>query len=348
MQQIFHLNTNFIKACYGEAVNQMPVWFMRQAGRYQPEYRAIRKENTLMEIVFQPDLCAHVTKLPVEQLGVDAAILFSDIMTPVKALGIDFEIKPGFGPYVEKPVRSIEQITALKSPDFSKEVAYVGTTIELLRQQLKVPLIGFCGAPYTLAYYLVEGGKSKSWQHLHGMMYANDGRWQQLMQHLAVSMSAYLKYQVAKGAQAVQLFDSWAGDLSFEDYEQFVFPYVQHIFEELKSVEVPKIYFGLKTSHLFPLLQQYACEVIGIDHTISITKAYKALGETKALQGNLAPTALFADRSILDKKIDSILEAQKRLNKPSFIFNLGHGCLPEMKSENLKYVVDYVHEKTKV
>jgi len=272
------LNTNFIKACYGEAVNQIPVWFMRQAGRYQPEYRAIRKENTLMEIVYQPELCAHVTELPVEQLGVDAAILFSDIMTPVKALGIDFDIKPGFGPYVEKPVRSLEQIAALKNPDFSQEVDYVGATIKLLRQQLNVPLIGFCGAPYTLAYYLVEGGKSKSWQHLHGMMYTKDERWQKLMQHLAVSMAAYLKYQVQCGAQAIQLFDSWAGDLSYQDYEKFVFPYVHHIFETLKDVDVPKIYFGLKTSHLFPLLKQYACEVIGIDHTISINTARQVLG----------------------------------------------------------------------
>lgn len=319
---------------------------MRQAGRYQPEYRAIRKENTLMEIVYQPELCAHVTQLPVEQLGVDAAILFSDIMTPVKALGIDFDIKPGFGPYVEKPVRTLEQIVALKNPDFTKEVNYVGATIELLRTWLTVPLIGFCGAPYTLAYYLVEGGKSKSWQHLHGMMYANDERWHQLMQHLAVSMAAYLKYQVAKGAQAIQLFDSWAGDLSFEDYERFVFPYVLHIFEELKVVDVPKIYFGLKTSHLFPLLQQYACEVIGIDHTISINTARATLGDAKALQGNLPPTALFADRSILHAKIDFIIDQYQQHYNKGFIFNLGHGCLPEMQGEDLKYVVDYVHGKT--
>jgi len=338
------LNTNFIKACYGEAVSQIPVWFMRQAGRYQPEYRAIRKENTLMEIVYQPELCAHVTQLPIEQLGVDAAILFSDIMTPVKAIGIDFDIKPGFGPYVEKPVRTLEQITALKNPDFSKAVDYVGTTIELLRKRLSVPLIGFCGAPYTLAYYLVEGGKSKSWQHLHGMMYANDERWQKLMQHLAVSMAAYLKYQVHSGAQAIQLFDSWAGDLSYQDYEQFVFPYVHHIFENLKDVEVPKIYFGLKTSHLFPLLKQYSCEVIGIDHTISINTARQVLGDKIALQGNLPPTALFADRQVLNTKIDLILDQYRQLGKQGFIFNLGHGCLPEMKSEDLKYVVDYVHD----
>jgi len=329
-------------------VDQVPIWFMRQAGRYQPEYRAIRKENTLMEIVYQPELCAQVTLLPVEQLGVDAAILFSDIMTPVKALGIDFDIKPGFGPYVEKPVRTMDTIAALKNPDFSKEVPYVGEAIKLLRQQLQVPLIGFCGAPYTLAYYLVEGGKSKSWQHLHGMMYANDDRWHQLMQHIAKAMVAYLKYQAVSGAQALQLFDSWAGDLSFEDYEQFVFPYVHYIFEELQDVEVPKIYFGLKTSHLFPLLKQYACEVIGIDHTIAITKAHEVLGASKGLQGNLPPTVLFASKEILDRKIDTILHQIKQFKNKGFIFNLGHGCLPEMQTKDLKYVVDYVHRQTTV
>jgi len=336
------LNDNFIKACYGKSVSQIPVWFMRQAGRYQPEYRAIRQKNTLMEIVNNPTLCAEVTLLPVEQLGVDAAILFSDIMTPVTAMGIDFEIKTGFGPYVGNPIRTTDQIKQLSNKDFSVATPYVGDAIKLIREKLEVPLIGFCGAPYTLAYYLVEGGKSKSWNYLHGMMYANDERWQQLMQHIANSMVAYLKYQVNSGAQALQLFDSWAGDLSFDDYEKYVFPYVYDIFDKLSEVEVPKIYFGLKTSHLFPLLKQYKCEVIGVDHTMSIPNAKASLGN-KAIQGNLPPTALFAHKAILTKKIEDILEQFKTCENKGFIFNLGHGCLPEMKSEDLKYVVEQVH-----
>lgn len=213
------MNDNFIKACYGEAISQIPVWFMRQAGRYQQEYRAIRQKNTLMEIVCNPQLCAEVTLLPVSQLGVDAAILFSDIMTPVAAMNIDFEIKAGFGPYVEKPIRTLAQIQALGQKDFASATPYVGDAIKLIREKLEVPLIGFCGAPYTLAYYLVEGGKSKSWNYLHGMMYANDERWPKLMKHIADNMAVYLKYQVDNGAQALQLFDSWAGDLSYDDYE---------------------------------------------------------------------------------------------------------------------------------
>jgi len=337
------LNDNFIKACYGQPVSHIPVWFMRQAGRYQPEYRAIRKKNTLMEIVYNPELCAEVTLLPVSQLGVDAAILFSDIMTPVTAMGIDFEIKAGFGPYVEKPIRTLAQIKQLTQKDFNTATPYVGEAIKIIREKLEVPLIGFCGAPYTLAYYLVEGGKSKSWNFLHGMMYDNDERWQKLMQHIANVMVDYLKYQAANGAQALQLFDSWAGDLSFDDYEKYVFPYVFDIFDKLSAVEIPKIYFGLKTSHLFPLLKQYKCEVIGIDHTISISKARENLGESKALQGNLAPTALFADKAILTQKISNILAHFKANNNKGFIFNLGHGCLPEMNSLDLKYVVDKVH-----
>jgi len=337
------LNDNFIKACYGQKVSQIPVWFMRQAGRYQPEYRAIRQKNTLMEIVYNPELCAEVTLLPVSQLGVDAAILFSDIMTPVTAMNIDFEIKAGFGPYVEKPIRTLAQIQALTQKDFAAATPYVGDAIKLIREKLEVPLIGFCGAPYTLAYYLVEGGKSKSWNYLHGMMYAKDERWSQLMKHIADTMTVYLKYQVENGAQALQLFDSWAGDLSYDDYEKYVFPYVFEIFDNLSGVEVPKIYFGLKTSHLFPLLKQYKCEVIGVDHTIEITTAKEGLGKDIALQGNLAPTALFADKAILTQKVNHILEQYQTFDNKGFIFNLGHGCLPEMNSNDLKYVVEQVH-----
>jgi len=313
------LNDNFIKACYGQAVSQIPVWFMRQAGRYQPEYRAIRQKNTLMEIVYNPELCAEVTLLPVSQLGVDAAILFSE------------------------PIRTLAQIQALTQKDFAAATPYVGDAIKLIREKLEVPLIGFCGAPYTLAYYLVEGGKSKSWNYLHGMMYSNDERWPKLMKHIADVMTVYLKYQADNGAQALQLFDSWAGDLSYDDYEKYVFPYVYEIFEGLSSLEVPKIYFGLKTSHLFPLLKQYKCEVIGVDHTIEITNAKEGLGEDKALQGNLAPTALFADKAILTQKVNHILKQYQAYDNKGFIFNLGHGCLPEMKSEDLKYVVELVH-----
>lgn len=336
-------NDNFLRACKIQPVDHTPVWYMRQAGRYQPEYRAIKKKYSLIEIVKHPEVCTEVTLLPVQQLGVDAAILFSDIMTPIESMGIPNEIKANYGPHISSPIRTTSDVEKIVIPEFEEAIPYVGKTIELLRQELNVPLIGFCGAPFTLASYIIEGGPSKNYSNTKMMMYAAPKDWHALMEKLSSGMANYLAYQVKSGTQALQIFDSWVGNLSLLDYEQYIFPHMKNLFAQLKekNVNVPIIHFGVNTSHLLEKLKEAGGDVIGLDWKTDITDAWKRLGYEVAVQGNLDPGLLHAPWELLKERVDLILN---QANRNGFIFNLGHGITPDVRVDVLKKLTEYVHQ----
>lgn len=337
-------NDTFLKACRKEAVPYIPVWYMRQAGRYQKEYRDIRKKYSFFEINENPEVCAKVTRLPVEQLGVDAAILFADIMTPIKASGIEVEIVEGKGPVIANPIRSMTDLSHFGDLHPERDLPYIAETIRLLREQLSVPLIGFAGAPFTLASYLIEGGPSKDYHKTKGFMYAQPDVWQALMDKLADIMITYLRSQIEAGAQAVQVFDSWVGAVGADDYEQYIAPTMEKIFSEIKKTGVPSIYFGSGTAHLLKIWNQLPADVLSVDWRISIDEV-RALGVDKALQGNLDPSMLLAPWEMLSTRVKAILDQGKK--QPGYIFNLGHGIFPEVDGNVLKKLTEWVHDYTK-
>ncbi|GAB7388575.1 uroporphyrinogen decarboxylase [Bacillaceae bacterium] len=337
-----HLNDTFLRACRKEETETVPVWYMRQAGRYQPEYRKIREKYSLLEICRIPELCAEVTVLPVKQLGVDAAILFSDIMVPLGPMGVKYDIVANRGPVLEKPFRTKEDIERLKPLHPEEDLPYVLRAIELLTQELHVPLIGFAGAPFTLASYMVEGAPSRSYIRTKELMYSEPSVWKTLMDKLADMIVAYLKAQIAAGAKAVQIFDSWIGALSPEDYAQYVHPTMRRIFAELKDLAAPKIYFGVGAGELLSLWRDLDTDVIGLDWRISIREGRRRTGGKFALQGNLDPTLLLAPWHVIEERARRIIE--EGIEKPGFVFNLGHGVLPEVSGETLKRLTDFVHE----
>lgn len=321
----------------------MPVWFMRQAGRYQPEYREIRKNNSLLEICRQPELCAHVTTLPVEQLGVDAGILFSDITLPLEPMGIRFEIKEGVGPVIFNPIATEHDVDSLRPVDAERNIDYVGETIGILSRDLPVPLIGFVGAPFTLASYMIEGGPSKNYYNTKRMMYNSPEVWHKLMHFLAVQMGDYLAYQIRKGCAAVQVFDSWVGSLSIADYEQYIFPHMETLFSRLTDYLVPKIHFGVNTAHLLHKMETCGATVVGLDWRTSVGFANSVLSKGTVTQGNIDPALLLAPWDIVQKRIDELLQD---VSKRPHIFNLGHGIMPQATSERLRKITQYVHEQT--
>lgn len=337
-------NDTFLKACRKEAVPYIPVWYMRQAGRYQPEYRDIRKKYSFFEINENPEVCAEVTRLPVEQLGVDAAILFADIMTPIKSVGVSVDIVEGKGPVIANPIRSLADIKKIGDLAPDRDLPYIGETIRLLREQLSVPLIGFAGAPFTLASYLIEGGPSKDYHKTKGFMYAKPDVWRALMAKLADITVIYLQSQIEAGAQAVQVFDSWVGSVGADDYEAYIAPTMRVIFSELKKTGVPTIYFGSGTAHLLTIWNELPVDVLSIDWRITID-AVRALGVEKALQGNLDPSVLLAPWPQLEAKAKAILDQGQK--QPGYIFNLGHGIFPEVDIEQLKRLTAFVHTHTK-
>ncbi|MBS7530530.1 uroporphyrinogen decarboxylase [Hazenella sp. IB182353] len=338
-------NDVFLRACRGEETPYVPVWYMRQAGRYQPEYRAIRKKYTFFEMSEIPEVCAEVTRLPVEQLGVDAAILFADIMTPLQHIGIDVEIKSGVGPVISNPIRSKRDVDLLGEIEPEKDVHTTLEAIRLLRQQLSVPLIGFAGAPFTLASYMIEGGPSKGYHMTKSMMHADPKTWRLLMEKLGKMTIDYLKAQVAAGAQALQVFDSWVGSVNAQDYQTFILPIMEEIFSELKKTGVPLIYFGIGTGHLLNEWNKLPVDVIGLDWRTSIDQA-RNMGITKTLQGNLDPSLLLASWEAIEKNTKQILD--QGIKKPGYIFNLGHGIFPDVQVETLQKLTAYVHKYTQV
>jgi uroporphyrinogen decarboxylase len=338
------MNTTFLKACRGEKVPYTPVWLMRQAGRYLPEYQAVRSKVTFLELCKTPELAAEVTIQPVDILGVDAAILFCDILVPLEAMGAPLEFHDKRGPVFPEPIRDQSAVDRLHIPDPEDELGYVMDAIRLLRRELaqKVPLIGFAGAPFTLATYLIEGGSSKNFYLTKKMMYTAPELYGQLLTKLTDCTVSYLKAQAAAGAQALQIFDSWAGVLAPCDYEQFALPYVKTIISELKkSTDVPLIYFANNGATLLPMTKTVGADVLGLDWRLPLDEAVRQVGTTVSLQGNLDPCALLLPHDKLEKRVGRILEQAKGAR--GHIFNLGHGILPEIPPEQAKFMVDAVH-----
>ncbi len=312
-----------------------------------PEYRAIREKYSLIEICYQPELAAEVTLQPVRAFGVDAAILFADILLPAIPLGVGLEFAKGEGPVLQKPVRTMEDVRALRAVDAETDLGYVMEAIRILRRELNgTPLIGFCGAPFTVASYIIEGGSSREFLKTKTMMYSTPGVFHALMDRLADVFSDYLTAQIRAGAQAVQVFDSWAGALSPSDYETFALPYSQRVLTAAKQSGVPVIHFGTNTTTLLPAMKRAGGDVIGLDWRIPLDDGWSLLGEDIAVQGNLDPAALFAPLPELRRRVHDVL---RRANgRPGHIFNLGHGILQHTPVEHVKAVVEMVHEYSRV
>jgi uroporphyrinogen decarboxylase len=338
------MNDRFLKACRREQVDCTPAWFMRQAGRYMAEYRAIRAKHTLLEICAQPELAAEVTLQPIRAFNMDAAILFADILLPLMPMGIDLEFAKGEGPVIHNPIGSRADVEALRKVDPHESLAHVLEAVKLVRRELdgKTPLIGFVGAPFTLASYIIEGGSSRSFTKTKRLMYSDTRTWHILMSKLGCVIADYLTAQVKAGAQAVQLFDSWVGALSPDDYREYVLPHSRFIIEQVQRTGVPIIHFGTDTATLLPLLKEAGGDVIGLDWRIDLDRGWETIGFDRAVQGNLDPAALFAPRDELERRVKIIL--QQAANRPGHIFNLGHGILQETPVENVKAVVEMVHE----
>jgi uroporphyrinogen decarboxylase len=338
-------NDTFLKAARGEKTSYTPVWYMRQAGRSQPEYRKLKEKYSLFEITHQPELCAYVTRLPVEQYDVDAAILYKDIMTPLPSLGVNVEIKAGIGPVIENPIRSYQDVERLGEIHPEDDIPYVLDTIRLLtNEQLSVPLIGFAGAPFTLASYMIEGGPSKNYHKTKAFMYGEPLAWQLLMEKLGTMTIEYAKAQIKAGAKAIQIFDSWVGALNVTDYQKYIKPTMHRIFSTLKEENVPLIMFGVGASHLINEWNDLPVDVIGLDWRMEIKEA-RTLGVTKTLQGNLDPSLLMAPWEQIEKRAKEILD--QGLAQPSHIFNLGHGVFPDVNPDTLKRLTAFVHDYTK-
>lgn len=337
-------SARFLRACRREPVDRTPVWFMRQAGRYMAEYRAIRAHHTLLEICAQPDLATEVTLQPIERLGVDAAILFADILLPLVPMGLDLEFAAGEGPVIHNPVRSASDVERLVVLDAEEATPAVLETIRLVRRELAgrgVPLIGFAGAPFTVASYAIEGGSSRHYLNTKKMIYGAPEVWAALMEKLADMTARYLIGQIQAGAQAVQLFDSWVGALSPGDYERSVLPYVRQIVDRVRPHGVPIIIFGTNTATLLPLMASTGADVVGLDWRIPLDEGWERVGAEHAVQGNLDPTLLFAPRDVIERQVRDILARAN--NRPGHIFNLGHGILPQTPVENVQFVVELVH-----
>ncbi len=335
------MNDIFLKACRGEKVPYTPVWIMRQAGRYLPEYQAVRAEVDFLTLCKTPELAAKVTMQPVEKLKVDAAILFSDILIAVEAMGMHLEFSDKKGPVLGDPVRTKSGVDRLVIPDTEDSMPFVLEAIRILRSQLTVPLIGFSGAPFTLATYMIEGGSSKNFLNTKRMMFQNPGLFSLLMDKITITVISYLTSQVRAGAQAVQLFDTWAGTLAPGDYKEFVLPHVKKAIAELKKEGVPVIYFVNECAALLKEIRKTSADVIGIDWRVDLKDAVKGIGKKFAVQGNLDPCALFLPREKMEDKVKDIL--WKGEFAKGHVFNLGHGILPESPVENAVALVEAVH-----
>lgn len=338
-------NDTILRAYRGEKTGHTPAWYMRQAGRSQKEYLKIRETHTLFEITHDPEICAYVTRLPVENYGNDAAILYKDIMSPLPAMGMNVEIKSGIGPVIDNPVESKQDIERLGILDPKKDIPYVLDTIKLLtKDQLTVPLIGFSGAPFTLASYMIEGGPSKTHGKTKAFMYKNETAWFLLMDRLADMIITYTKAQIEAGVSAIQIFDSWIGALNATDYRYFIKPVMEKIFTELKPMGVPLILFGIHTRHLLRDFNDLPVDVIGLDWRTSIKEA-RELGVTKVLQGNLDPALLLADWEIIERRTKEILD--EGLADGNHVFNLGHGVTPDVEPATLKKLTELIHSYSK-
>jgi uroporphyrinogen decarboxylase len=356
-------NNRFLKACRREEVDRTPVWFMRQAGRYMPEYRAVRARHSLLEIVKTPELAVEVTLQPIRAFDLDAAIIFADLLPPLEGMGLQLTYEKGEGPVIHNPLRTPADIAALRVPDPRVSVGYTLEAIRLAKRELadRVPLIGFAGAPFTLASYAIEGGGSRDYRRTKQLMHAQPDAWHMLMSKLSAMVSDYALAQVAAGADAVQIFDSWAGALAPDDYAEYVLPYVQRVIAGMRGLEIgawgsgasnsqslapspqppPVIYFGTDMSGMLPLLRQTGADVIGVDWRIQLDDAWAQLGPGLAVQGNLDPMTLFAPWPQIEARAAAILD--RAAGRPGHIFNLGHGILTETPVDHVARLAEFVH-----
>ena len=337
------MNDRFLRACRREPVDRTPVWFMRQAGRYMKEYQAVRKRHSILEVCKTPELAMEVTLQPIKRFPLDAAIIFADILLPLEGMGLQLEFIESKGPVFHNPVRSQEDITRLRSVD-GEAFGYAGEAIRHTRQALagRVPLIGFAGAPFTLASYAIEGGSSRDYRRTKDMMFACPDLWNALLTKLANGVIEYLRVQIQAGAQAIQLFDSWVGCLSPDDYEEYVLPHTQRIFDALAAEGIPKIYFGTGTATLLPLMRKTGCDVMGLDWRVRLDEAWATIGYDLAVQGNLDPLVLGAPIKEIERRVRRIL--QQANGRVGHIFNLGHGILPHIPVESVEAAIDFVHQ----
>ncbi|HEY1465286.1 MAG TPA: uroporphyrinogen decarboxylase [Terriglobales bacterium] len=336
-------NSRFVKACKALPVDRTPVWFMRQAGRYMAEYRAVRKQHSLIEICKNPQLAAEVTITAAEILGVDAAIIFADLLLPLEVMDLPFHFASGEGPIVENPIKNKEDVDRLSTENAS-DLGYVSEAVKLVCQHFgsKLPVIGFCGAPFTLASYMIEGCGSRNYLQTKKMMYSSPKVWDELLRKLVSVTSEYALEQVRAGADVIQVFDSWVGCLSVEDYRQYVLPRTTELIQKIKKSGVPVIYFGTETATLLKSMQQTGADVIGLDWRIPLDEGWQSLGMQGSVQGNLDPVLLFAEWKEIKSRAEDILKRAQ--GRPGHIFNLGHGILPETPVENVKALAEFVQE----
>jgi len=332
----------FLAACRGEKVDHVPVWFMRQAGRSLPEYRKLREGVPMLESCTRPEMVVEITMQPVRRYGVDAAIFYSDIVVPLKAIGVDLDIVPGTGPVVAKPIRTVKDVEQQLRELTPADVPYVTESVRGLVSELgTTPLIGFAGAPFTLASYLIEGGPSRDHRLTKELMYRDPATWEALLGRLATIAATFLRVQVQAGAKAVQLFDSWAGSLSREDYVKYVKPYAKRVLDAVADLDVPRIHFGVGTGELLGEMGDAGADVVGVDWRVSLSDALARVGSGRSVQGNLDPTVLFAPDEVMRAKATAVLDAGRSAR--GHVFNLGHGVLPATDPDALKRLVDHVH-----
>ena len=333
----------FVRACLRKPVDRTPVWFLRQAGRYMQEYRDVRKHHTLVEICKQPELAAEVTITAAEKLGVDAAIIFADLLLPLEPMGLPFEFQAGEGPVVHHPVRTAADIAALRT-DRADDLAYVARAIEKVAAHFRdrLGIIGFCGAPYTLASYMIEGGGSRNYILTKQLMYQDTPAWHALLDKLVTVLIEYCRLQVQAGADVIQIFDSWIGSLSPADYHDYAFGASKRLVRAVQDLGVPVIYFGVETAGLLPAMASTGADVIGLDWRQPLDEGWRVVGHHHAVQGNLDPITLFAPLHVLEQRVREILRVAA--GRPGHIFNLGHGIVPGTPVENVQAVVRMVKE----
>ncbi len=337
------VNDTFLKACRRGPVEYTPVWLMRQAGRYMKEYMAIREQHTFLEMCKTPELACEVTLQPIKAFDLDAAIIFADILLPLEGMGIKLEFAKNEGPLIRNPVRNRKDIDAVRIIKPEEDVPYLLKAIRMVKSELngRVPLIGFSGAPFTLASYIIEGEGSRNYIHTKSLMYGDAGAWKALMEKISDVITVYLKAQINAGAQAVQLFDSWVGCLGPDDYREFALPYTKKVIDSIKNT-VPVINFGTNTGTYLGLVKKTGGDVIGVDWRVRLDDAWKTIGYDKAIQGNLDPVLLFAPRDVIRRRVKEILDMAE--GRPGHIFNLGHGIIVGTPVDNVRAVIDSVHE----
>lgn len=341
--------SRFLRACHREPVDATPIWMMRQAGRYMPEYRELRRHYGILDLIKHPELACEVTLQPINAFPFDAAIIFADILTLLEPMGLNLSFEKGEGPVIHNPVRSLADAVSLRTPDPEEDLPFTLEAIRLARQELEsrgIPLIGFSGAPYTLACYAVEGGTSRNHRLVKTMMMREPAIWDSLMSTLSDAAGHYLLAQAQSGAQVLQLFDSWIGDLSAADYKKYAFPYTKRTLDIARQAGVPIIHFGVNNGHLLEPMRDAGADVVGVDWRVDLGDAWERIGYDKGIQGNLDPISLFADPDTLTMRARQVLDQAG--GRPGHIFNLGHGVLPQTPLDNVKRLVEYVHEASRV